>query len=56
MINSLRAASRLLPKKGLAVTSVRTHLHFNFEPDEAPAELGGTEKMNMCNAIKDAIG
>ena len=31
-------------------------MHFKFYPDEAPAELGTTEKTNMCNAIKDAMG
>ena len=52
----LRPVARRLLTRSPAVGSIRTSMHFKFEPDDAPAELGPTVKLNMCNAIKDAIG
>ena len=57
MIGVTRKTARAMLSRGVnATASVRTHMHFKFQPDDAPAELGATEKTNMCNAIKSAIG
>lgn len=57
MIGVTRKTARALLSRGVnATASTRTHMHFKFQPDDAPAELGATEKTNMCNAIKSAIG
>ena len=58
MIGVTRKTARALLSRGVNATagSTRTHMHFKFQPDDAPAELGATEKTNMCNAIKSAIG
>jgi len=56
MIGVTRKTARALLSRGVnATASTRTHMHFKFQPDDAPAELGATEKTNMCNAIKSAI-
>ena len=56
MIGLRAAGRRLVQPRTATVSSVRTHMHFTFHADEAPQELGPAVKLNMCNAIKDAIG
>lgn len=55
-LRSVARKSRALAPRATTVASVRTHLHFKFEAEEAPESLGETTKLNMCNAIKNAMG
>jgi len=51
----LRFGRRLTTPRAVRLGHARTSVHFQFEPEIAPEELGPTEKMNMCNSIKNAI-
>ena len=55
-LRSVARKSRALAPRVTSVASLRTHLHFKFEAEEAPESLGDTTKLNMCNAIKNAMG
>ena len=55
-LRSVGRKTRALAPRATSVASVRTHLHFKFEAEEAPESLGDTTKLNMCNAIKNAMG
>jgi len=54
-LRSVARKSRALAPRVTSVASLRTHLHFKFEAEEAPESLGDTTKLNMCNAIKNAM-